>query len=206
MKVIGLDLSLTATGIASNLGWCQTIGETGITTLPLDQRLDAIERLNRDILTTIGGGPGNWPDLVAIEIPAFSRSGAGSHERSALWWRVVRSLRDREIPVAEVAIQQRMRYATGKGSASKGAVIDAVARRLPMFATGGDDNCADAAILAAMAADHLGQPMAVMPAAHRRALDAVQWPDEVRPVVAPFSPSAGVGADTVHLPATEVAS
>jgi crossover junction endodeoxyribonuclease RuvC len=175
-KVIGIDLSLTATGIASSLGWCQTIGEDGITTRPLDQRLDAIDRLTRDILIAIGGGRGNWPALVAIEIPAFSRSGAGSHERSALWWKVVRSLRRREVPVAEVSIQQRMRYATGKGSASKGAVIDAVARRLPMFATGGDDNCADAAILAAMAADHLGHPLADMPKTHRAALDAVRWP------------------------------
>lgn len=180
-KTIGVDLSLTGTGIASNLGWCQRIGETGITTRPLDQRLDAIDRLTRDILIAIGGGSGRWPALVAIEIPAYSRSGAGNHERSALWWRVVRNLRRREVPVAEVSIQARMRYATGRGTAHKGAVIDAVARRLPAFDTRGDDNLADAAILAAMAADHLGHPIAPMPAAHRAALTAVTWPDIRQP-------------------------
>ncbi|WDZ87207.1 hypothetical protein [Micromonospora cathayae] len=171
-KTIGVDLSLTGTGIASNHGWCQLIGETGITTRPLDERLNAIDRLTDRILTAIG----DQPTLVAIEIPAFSRSGAGNHERSALWWRVVRNLRRREVPVAEIPIQARMRYATGKGTAHKGAVIDAVARRLPMFDTKGDDNLADAAILAAMAADHLGHPLAPMPATHRAALGAVTWP------------------------------
>ena len=175
-KVVGVDLSLTATGIASSLGWCQTLGEDGITTRPLDDRLDALENLAREILIVIGGGRGNWPALIVIEIPAYSRSGGGSHERSGLWWKIVRSLRQREVPVAEVANQQRMRYATGRGSAKKGAVIDAVARRLPMFETGGDDNCADAAVLAAMGADHLGHPLAPMPATHRAALDRVEWP------------------------------
>ncbi|SCL21646.1 hypothetical protein [Micromonospora inyonensis] len=180
-KVVGVDLSLTGTGIASNLGWCQLIGETGITTRPLDERLDAIDRLTRDILIAIGGGSGRWPALVAIEIPAYSRSGAGQHERSALWWRVVRNLRRREVPVAEIPIQARMRYATGRGRALKGAVIDAVARRWPGYETKGDDNLADAVVLAAMAADHLGHPLAPMPAAHRAALDAVTWPETHQP-------------------------
>ncbi|MEU4570800.1 hypothetical protein [Micromonospora sp. NPDC023956] len=180
-KVVGVDLSLTGTGIASNLGWCQRIGETGITTRPLDERLDAIDRLTRDILIAIGGGSGRWPALVAIEIPAYSRSGAGNHERSGLWWQVVRHLHRRDIPVAEIPIQARMRYATGRGSAHKGAVIDAVARRLPAFETRGDDNLADAVILAAMAADHLGHPLASMPATHRAALNAVTWPTTHQP-------------------------
>jgi Holliday junction resolvasome RuvABC endonuclease subunit len=171
-KVIGVDLSLTGTGIASNLGWCQLIGETGITTRPLDERIHAIDRLADQIITTVGRDCA----LVAIEIPAFSRSGAGNHERSALWWKVVRRLRLRDTPVAEIPIQARMRYATGRGAAHKGAVIDAVARRLPMFDTRGDDNLADAAVLAAMAADHLGHPLAAMPATHRAALNAVHWP------------------------------
>jgi crossover junction endodeoxyribonuclease RuvC len=80
------------------------------------------------------------------------------------------------IPVVEVNSSSRMRYATSKGAASKGAIIDAVARRLPMFETKGDENLADAAILCAMGRDHLGEPLAPMPATHRAALGAVKWP------------------------------
>lgn len=36
----------------------------------------------------------------------------------------------------------------------------------------------DALVLAAMGADHLGQPLTPMPATHRTALNGVQWPDQ----------------------------
>lgn len=123
--------------------------------------------------------------MVCIELPAFSRAGGGTLERSSLWWLVARSLRRREVPVAEVFAQQRMTYATGKGSAGKGAIVDAVARRWPQFETGGDDNLADAAVLAAMGADRLGHPLAPMPLTHRKALDKVRWPESLRPPVPP---------------------
>ncbi len=174
MKVIGLDLSLTGSGIASNLGWCDVVGQKDITTMPLDGRLHAVDRLAEQILTLT-----QQPDLVVIEQPAFSRAGAGSVERHALWWLVVRSLRSREVPVAEVTARGRIRYATGKGAGTKNVVVDAVARRFPHFETRGNDNLCDAVVLAAMGADHLGAPLAAMPATHRAALDAVRWPDLV---------------------------
>lgn len=173
--VVGVDPSLTGTGVASTAGWCERIGATDITTKTLDERLDAVDGLVDNIDAAIGR-----PDLVCIEIPAFSRTGGGVLERSALWWTVVRRLRRRGIPVAEAPIQARMRYATGKGTASKGAIIDAVARRWPAFETGGDDNLADAVVLAAIGAEHLGHPLAPMPAAHRAALTAVKWPEVTR--------------------------
>lgn len=119
------------------------------------------------------------PDLAVIEAPAYSRTGGGSHERSGLWWRVVRRLLAQGVPVVEVAPTQRCRYATGKGSATKGAVVDAVARRWPQYQTGGNDNACDAVVLAAMGADHLGHPTAIVPATHRTALDRMTWPEEV---------------------------
>lgn len=181
---IGLDLSLTGSGIASTGGWCETVGAKDITTQDLDDRLDAIDALVDSIVVLVG----RRASIVCVEIPAFSRAGGGTLERSALWWQVVRTLRRREVPIAEVPIQARMRYATGKGSASKGAIIDAVARRWPQFETGGDDNLADAAVLAAMGADWLGHPLALMPQTHRNALDIVRWPD---PAALPLHPIGG---------------
>jgi crossover junction endodeoxyribonuclease RuvC len=172
--VIGLDLSLTGSGVASSNGWCDRVGTPDITTRSLGERIVAVDFLVNQIITLVAR-----PALVCIEIPAFSRAGGGALERGSLWWLVVRRLHSAEIPVAEVAIQQRMRYATGKGAASKGAIIDAVARRWPVWETGGDDNLADAAVLAAMGADRLGHPLAAMPATHRKALDGVRWPDSI---------------------------
>lgn len=169
---VGLDLSLTASGIASNRLWSQVVGESGITKLALPDRMAALEKLSHRILNIVG-----CPDLAVIEVPAFSRSGGGSLERDALWWLVVRSLMRREIPVAEVYNQTRMRYATGKGSARKTAIVEAVTRRWPMFETGGNDNLCDAIVLTAMGAEFLGVPLATVPTTHRLAIDKVNWPE-----------------------------
>jgi crossover junction endodeoxyribonuclease RuvC len=70
----------------------------------------------------------------------------------------------------------RALYATGKGTAGKGAVVDAVARRLPAWPTEGDDNAADAVILMAAGRDWLGHAITDMPKTHRAALDKAIWP------------------------------
>jgi crossover junction endodeoxyribonuclease RuvC len=79
--------------------------------------------------------------------------------------------------VAEVSPSTLKKYALGKGVGKKGAMIDAAARRMPEVVTGGQDDVVDALWLRAMGCDRLGQPLAVMPAAHRAALDAVTWPN-----------------------------
>jgi Holliday junction resolvasome RuvABC endonuclease subunit len=175
--VIGLDLSLTGSGVASSNGWCERVGITDVTTRSLGERIVAVDYLVNQVITLVAR-----PALVCIEVPAFSRAGGGALERGSLWWLIARRLHHDEIPVAEIFNQHRMRYATGKGSASKGAIVDAVARRWPQFETGGDDNLADAAVLAAMGADWLGLPLAPMPATHRKALDGVKWPDALDPL------------------------
>lgn len=171
-NVVGLDLSLTASGVASSAGWCKVVGKDGVTTLPLLDRLRIVDHLTFSILDLVG-----TPDLVVVEVPAFSRASTGALERSALWWNVAHALAGREVPLAEVFNNTRMRYATGRGTASKSMVVDAVARRWPMYTTGGDDNLADAVVLCAMGMDHLGHPLAAMPATHRAALGAVVWPE-----------------------------
>lgn len=176
--VIGVDPSLTGTGIASSHGWCQTRGyvkpkskDPSITQLPHRHRLIAMTRLADEITTLIG-----QPDLVVMEAPAFTRSGGGAHERAWLWWELYRHMAQNQVPVAIMTIQSRLMYATGKGSGTKGAVIDAVSRRWPMFATGGNDNLADAVVFCAAGMDQAGHALAVVPATHRRALEAVAWP------------------------------
>lgn len=182
--VTGIDSSLTGTGIASSLGWCEVIGylprassltgkrEDHITKLPHGERKTAMEDVRDRVLLMVGR-----PDLVVLELPAPSRAGGGAHERAWLWWELHNSLTDRGIHVALMPNNCRATYATGKGNAAKTVVVDAVARRWPAWPTEGNDNAADAVALMAAGKDWLGEPIAVMPATHRRALDKTIWPD-----------------------------
>jgi crossover junction endodeoxyribonuclease RuvC len=169
--VIGLDLSLTATGISDgHETWL--VRSKGYATDSLTERARRLELLAVGILDVCQA------DLVVVEAPAFSRQNGHMHDRSGLWWLVVSELiRSPWTQVAEVTPTALKRYATGKGNASKGAMIDATARRFPNVDTGADDNRCDALWLAAMGHDHLGQPLIAMPATHRAALDSVRWPD-----------------------------
>ncbi|WP_019061778.1 hypothetical protein [Streptomyces prunicolor] len=175
-SVVGIDLSLSATGLASSMGWCRVIGyedkKNPITKLPHGERLVHMRRVLDAVTEAIGR-----PDLAVIEAAALSRSGGGAHERGWLWWRIFERLTDAEIPVGLMSPNQRILYATGKGSGPKTAVVDAVARRWPQWLTGGNDNAADAVTLMAAGRDWLLAPIAGMPKAHRAAVEKATWPE-----------------------------
>ena len=182
--VVGVDpaigsASSTGTGIASSNGWCESVGYPDrkkkgreFSKLPHRERVRELIQLRDRITATIG-----CPDLVVMELPAPSRSGGGSHERAWLWWEIYRWTQGSYLPVALLTPNQRALYATGKGTAAKTAVVDAVARRWPDWTTGGDDNLADAIVLMAAGRDWLGHPIADMPKAHRAAFDKAIWPE-----------------------------
>lgn len=179
-RVLGLDLSLTGTGIASSLGWCRAVGYTAkdpITKLPHPLRLNAMRAVRNDIVHQIGS-----PNLAVLELPAPSRSGGGAHERAWLWWEIYEYLLANDIPVGLMSIGQLKLYATGKGNADKKVVVDQVARRWPRWETLGNDNCADAVALMAAGLDWLGEPLAVVPKRNGEALAGCQWPDRERVV------------------------
>lgn len=174
LTVIGLDISLTSTGIASR-GWTTRIRSAGKNDATLYQRRARILGVARQVLDYC-----THADLVVIEGPSYESKYGHPHDRSGLWWLIVHQLGG--VPVVEVAPKCRARYATGKGGDDKAAVMREVARRFPWF-DGGDDE-ADALVLAAMGYDAAGQPLCSMPATHRAALTAVAWPD--------LGPTAGV--------------
>jgi hypothetical protein len=176
--VVGLDTSLTATGIAHSNGWCKVIGyqkartkDPGITQLPHPTRREALHELRQAITDTIGR-----PHLAVLELPAPSRSGGGAHERGWLWWEIYNYCASLDIPVGLMTPNHRCLYATGKGTATKNLIVDAVARRFPTWPTAGDDNAADAVILMAAGRDWLGHPITDLPKTHRAALDKATWP------------------------------
>ncbi|SFN66904.1 hypothetical protein [Mycetocola miduiensis] len=152
--VVGLDLSLTGTGVA-------VIGEDGIRTslvtskgkadASLQQRSARLIDLCQQIADLIPEGA-----LVVIEQPAYSQTGGSHHDRSGLWWLIVAYLHGIH-HVVEVAPGTVKKFATGKGNAGKDEMLAAAIKRYP----GADvvnNNVADAVHLAAMGARFLGHP------------------------------------------------
>ena len=166
--VIGLDLSLTGTGIAGSAGWTRVLKP------PAVRGHERLSWIRRQVLDSIP------PDiaLVVVEGPSYGSQGSarqsGHHERAGLWWLITHSLWKNGVDYAIASPASRAKYATGRGTAGKADVVREVTRRFEWF-VGGEDE-ADALVLAAMGADWLGHPLVMMPQAHRAALDSVQWP------------------------------
>jgi Holliday junction resolvasome RuvABC endonuclease subunit len=172
-RVLGLDLSLTGTGIAR-------LGAEGVELLVTVRSGKRVghERIEY-ILATIGDAQrGQHLDLIVIEGPSYGSQGGqqGHHERAGLWWLVAHSLYAHRRAYAVVAPKARAKYATGNGNDGKGVVKAAVHERYGHLATIRDDNQADALVLAAMGVDHLGGYVADVPPVNRQALRRAAWP------------------------------
>lgn len=181
--VVGLDLSLTSTGIAGR-DWARAFRPGRRRS---HERLDwllAAVALNVKVGT-------DSADLVVVEGAAYAQGGqAGHHELAGLWWLVTQYLWRCRIPYAVVTPHGRTIYATGRANpaqdyprkdrarVAKGMVRAVAVERYGVECDGpGRYDQADATILAAMGLDWLGYPTVPVPDTHRRALEAVQWPD-----------------------------
>jgi len=136
----GLDLSLTASGIAwAGLYTGATkIGREGISTLPLPRRIEAIKVLGMRIVDTVcspqhpdgstAWGPGRVPTLVVLEAPDVSRPYGGLVERLWLHYEVVRGLNGMGIPLAHLPSGLVKGYGTGNGGSGVVDGLDAKKR------------------------------------------------------------------------------
>ncbi len=188
MKVMGIDLSLTSTGIAyvedgalADTWRVRSAGSKKANLADRQYRLDRIRSEVFEVASAVGH------DLFVVEAPSFGSSTGSQHDRSGLWWLVVDMLLDiGRGRVATVPPTTRALYATGKGNADKRAVFEAITANVPGKAAAevaalgwrqGND-MADAMVLAAMGASHLGEPIQnTIP--HDRmdeALRGVEWP------------------------------
>lgn len=170
--VIGLDLSLTCTGIAGT-DWTDRIR----TTLRGDARLAYLEET---IITFIRNA-----DLVAMEGPSYGHAGPRFHEDLAGLRVIVRRYCHRHgIPYAVIPPSNLKLYVAGRGNATKGEVRSAIADRYGIHTEGvGRYDQADALGAVAAACDWLGWPLAPVPDRNRKALDGCAWP-EITPAVA----------------------
>lgn len=173
LSVVGVDLSLTGTGVATAAG-VRTIGSTGRAGASLRARHARLTNLATEVRRAVNDATDRMA-LVVIEAPAFSRTTGHQHDRSGAWWLLVDLLLSDGHLVVEVAPTCRAKYATGKGNAGKAAVVSAVSHRYGQVFV--DDNTADAFVLRAMGCHRYGSPLVPVPKAHAAALDAVAWPD-----------------------------
>ena len=177
--IIGIDPSLTATGIAHPEG-VHTIASE-----PIGTTLTARHRRLRQILAdldnvVLGVKPFRFerkPDLVIVEAPSLGQGRqGGTLDRNGLWWLIVDRLHTLDIPVADVTPAQLKKFACGKGSGiSKADMRMALYQRIGVDLR--DDNQVDAWWLRAIGCHHLGEPIVDLPKTHLAALDKVRWPE-----------------------------
>lgn len=178
MKVVGVDLSMTSSGIAvlstgESGAAVHRVVSKGFADATLSQRSDRLVALRDQVVDLAAGA-----HLVVIEGPAFSVPGAmaGVYDRAGLWWLVVSRLLGAGLAVAVVPPANRAKYACGKGNAGKDAVLAAVVRRYPQVDISGND-VADAMVLASMGARYLGYPVeASLALDHLEAMSGGSWP------------------------------
>jgi Holliday junction resolvasome RuvABC endonuclease subunit len=177
MCVVGLDLSLTATGFACTLGTESSVRQTevsrcGTVKPPAAMREGARLTWIVDALETASGMFS--ADLVIVEdIPTHARSaGLTAQLHGAVKVALHRAQRPRPALVTPATLKT---FATGKGNADKIAVV--VAARDRLHYSGLDDNEADALWLLQIGLHHLRHHDAIpLPQTHLRALDKIVWP------------------------------
>lgn len=189
MKVLGVDLSMTSTGLAfAFTDWrhkpaivteiVTSKGRAGATYQDVATRFENIRNdinyFYNDYVACV--------DLVVMEGPSLGSmrsGGTNNHRIAGLWWLIYDYFAMNGDPVAIVQPKARAKYITGNGNSDKETVL---AHAIHYY---GDHewkknshDVADAIGLAAMGARHLGQPIEAyeMHEDNLAALEKVQWP------------------------------
>jgi Holliday junction resolvasome RuvABC endonuclease subunit len=170
--VVGIDLSLTATGVAAFGEHTSAPIVATVKTAADDNTVFGFTRRCWQIAEGIADTVGHVaPDLVIIEGLSYHSKSSSIDKIHASWWIVQDALEVRGWPAAlKVTPNQRAKYATGKGNASKDSVLIETVKRYPDLNIR-NNNEADAVILAAMGMRALGEAVeSSLPRAHLEAV------------------------------------
>jgi crossover junction endodeoxyribonuclease RuvC len=175
LTVLGLDLSLTSTGVSTAWGALLASAPVFEAVKP-PPKLKTWARMDWMIKELGGIVTAADPDLIVIEGPGYHAAARGSywHENAGLWWEITLRLWRARRPMTAITPSTLKKYATGSGAAKKSAMCVAAAHRFGLAAIGEDE--ADALWLAAAGCQHYGWPLVKLPAVQVAALDVVAWP------------------------------
>jgi Holliday junction resolvasome RuvABC endonuclease subunit len=171
-QVLGLDLSLTSTGLALPDGSVEVYRPKayGKSNLGLDRLVEIRDRIVKAVFLDV--------ELTVIEALAFD-----AHDTNRLQAQLAGIVRaklfDLGTPFLCVPPGTLKKYATGNGHAGKTEMVQAAEKRLGY--AGHDDNEADALWLRAIGCELLAVPLVDMPQANR---DALRLLRQQRPVKA----------------------
>lgn len=164
VRVMGLDLSLTGTGVARPDGTTWTVRTRA---RDKDRRLVVIAEAVRAELAALR------PDVAVVEdLPVHAHASG----RTGMVHGVVRAeLVLAGVPYVLLSPATLKAWAVGKGNADKARMVAAAVEAGAVV--DGDDNRADAWWLRAAGAEWYGQPVADVPEGRRGRLAVVEWPD-----------------------------
>ncbi|RZT87515.1 Holliday junction resolvasome RuvABC endonuclease subunit [Pseudonocardia sediminis] len=179
MRVLGIDLSLTRTGVGiidhaepqcvARAEIVESSGRRAESLLDRDRRLYRIAAGVLEHAT-------DDTTLVGIEMGVTARVAGGSlWDRAGCWWRIVHALHRRNVRVVSVNPATLKKWATGRGNADKSDVSVAMARLWPDVDSPSNDGW-DGLAAASMCAQHLEWPVPSR-AHHAESLARVDWLD-----------------------------
>lgn len=163
--IVGLDPSLSSTGIATE------DGQGSIVTKPARTLTGQLARLRIIAAEVAGRVPAGA--LVMIEAPAYSRANTGTHQGAGLWWWLADVLDAKGCALVQVAPTALKKIATSRGNATKPDMRMALFKRAGLDLA--DDNAVDAWWLM-MAGRHLlgHADMVDLPGPQRAAIEELR--------------------------------
>jgi Holliday junction resolvasome RuvABC endonuclease subunit len=176
MRVVGLDLSLTATGVAVVDGNCLYPEHYTVSITTREKGYPRLRYILNEIRAIVLDR--TKVDLVVVEGPSYGSTGRSFHQIAGLWWLITYVLTVNSQPFAVVPPTSAKLYFAGSGRANKDDMVREATRRFDWF--NGDNNQADALALCAMGWDWLGLPITKVPEKNRKALERIEWPIEVK--------------------------
>lgn len=185
LRVTGLDLSLTGTGIAhidiqgpptfdpQVTVTTRTIVSSGSKSDTWQQRAARLRKLRNAICDQAARS-----QLVVIEGPAYAANVGSVWDRAGNFWNVVGALDHMRIPYVVVPPSQVKKFAADKGTADKTAVAAGMARLWGDLAAPADNNQFDALALSSLGAIHVARrqlPIRVLER-HQAVVAGIVWP------------------------------
>lgn len=168
--IIGVDLSLTSTGLALPKNRLEVVQPKtkGVT------RLFAIRKEINEYIAQHSN------PIIMLEGYSFAQRNSQAHSIGELGGVMKLSWYENDWKVVLVPPTVRAKFATGRGNASKSEVVSAVSARTGMTfdGKGADDKC-DAWILQQMGMVATGQSKVKWPKNHLAALESVDWGFEI---------------------------